>query len=251
MLNIVIPMAGRGSRFTQAGFTTPKPFIPIAGVPMIELVISNLRPARPHRFIFVCQQAHLERYSFRQRLMRLAPGCEVLGLTGVTDGAACTVLAASKIIDNDTPLMIANADQWVDIDIDDYLAKADNKPLDGLLMTMPSQDPKWSYARFDMRDQVCEVVEKRVVSRQATVGIYNFRKGSDFCRLARRMVAENKRSNGEFYVAPVYTALYQEGAMRIAAYDVGEAMHGLGTPEDLAAFMSHPALDRALRTAEH
>lgn len=246
MLNIVIPMAGLGSRFAQAGFTDPKPFIPVNGLPMVELVIRNLRPSRPHRFIFICQQEHLERYRFEQKLQRLAPGCEVIGLPGLTDGAACTVLAAQGLIDNDQPLMIANSDQWVDSDIDAYLATMDCRKLDGLLMTFHASDAKWSYVLRDEQQQVCQVVEKQVVSDEATVGIYNFRRGSDFCLQARKMVAENERSQGEFYVAPVYTRLYQSGQTRIDTYPIGTGMFGLGTPADLAIFLQSDVAEKAV-----
>lgn len=250
MLNIVIPMAGLGSRFVQAGFSDPKPFISVAGVPMIELVIRNLRPSRPHRFIFICQEAHLQRYDYRSRLKFLAPGCEVFGLTEPTLGALCTVLAADELIDNDAPLMIANADQWVDVDINDYLLQMDDGDLDGLIMTMPASDPKWSYVRFDSLGRVCEVIEKKVVSTAATVGIYNFRRGRDFCRFAREMVANDERSHGEFYVAPVYTKLYNHGLVHLDVYDIGSGMHGLGTPDDLQAFLQDPASIRAFCGAD-
>lgn len=249
MLNIVIPMAGRGSRFAQAGYTDPKPFIPVAGVPMIELVINNLRPDYPHRFIFICQQSHLDRYSYRDRLNRLAPGCEVIGLPGYTEGAACSVLQAAALIDSDAPLMIANADQWVRADISAFIGTLQNQALDGLIMTMRSADPKWSYACLSHTGNVIAVVEKEVVSEEATVGIYAFRRGRDFCHHARRMIADNERSKGEFYVAPVYTRLYQEqhaciGIMRTGLD--GDGMHGLGTPDDLNAFLAHPSLAQAL-----
>lgn len=246
MLNIVIPMAGRGSRFAEAGFTDPKPFIPVGDMPMIELVIRNLRPACPHRFIFVCQQSHLERYNFHHRLQTLAPSCEVLGLPGVTAGAACSVLMASDLIDNASPLLIANSDQWVDIDIDAFLSVANRPGTDGLIMTMPATDPKWSYVLKDTEERVCRVVEKKVVSNEATTGIYHFQHGSDFCREARAMIADDERSQGEFYVAPVYTRLYNAGQTAIATYNIGAAMHGLGTPQDLTAFTSGPHFVRAM-----
>ncbi|MBE4916890.1 NTP transferase domain-containing protein, partial [Enterobacter cloacae complex sp. P4RS] len=136
MLNIVIPMAGRGSRFASAGFKDPKPFIRISGLPMIEVVINNLRPECEHRFIFVCQQEHLSRYSFTERLESLAPGCCVIGLDTYSEGALCTVLAASEWIDNDQPLLIANSDQWVDTDINIFIERMRKENLDGLIMTM-------------------------------------------------------------------------------------------------------------------
>lgn len=249
MLNIVIPMAGRGSRFADAGFADPKPFIRIAGVPMIELVIRNLRPSRPHRFIFVCQQAHLARYSFVGSLRRLAPGCEIVSLPGITAGAACSVLMASDFIDNAQPLLIANADQWVDTDINAFLNLADRRRTDGLIMTMPSDSPKWSYVCRDEAGCVRRVVEKEVVSDEATVGIYHFRRGSDFCREARAMIEAGQHSQGEFYVAPVYGRLYDGGLSAIDTVSIGCGMHGLGTPDDLAAFLVSPVLGRALLRA--
>lgn len=242
MLNIVIPMAGRGSRFVLAGYTDPKPFISVGGNPMIELVIRNLRPARPHRFIFVCQQAHLNRYNYSSRLQILAPGCEIIGLPELTEGAACTVLLAASLIDNNQPLMIANADQWVNIDINNFLAKADQLRTDGLIMTLTAVDPKWSYVQRDRQGHVCRVVEKEVVSDEATVGIYHFRRGLDFCRQAREMVASGDRSLGEYYVAPVYTRMYANGLRNIDTYHVGSEMYGLGTPQDLTVFLDSPAL---------
>lgn len=250
MLNIVIPMAGRDSRFARAGFTDPKPFIPVGGVPMVELVIRNLRPSRRHRFIFVCLAAHLARYGFRHRLRQLAPGCEIIGLPGVTDGAACSVLMAAAFIDNETPLLIANVDQWVNTDINAFLAQADSQQFDGYIMTLPARDPKWSYVQRDARGRVCRVVEKEVVSGEATTGIYYFRYGSDFCRNARVMIAANARCQGEFYVAPVYTQLYRAGVREIHTCNIGDGMHGLGTPEDLAAFLQSPALELALRAGQ-
>src|SRR5438067_4204264 len=120
MLNIVIPMAGRGSRFVAAGYAVPKPLVPVHGLPMIRLVIENLRPAAPHRFTFICQRAHVAEYGLREKLACWAPDCAVIELDGVTEGAACTVLTAREIIDGDDGLMIANSDQFIDVPIDRY-----------------------------------------------------------------------------------------------------------------------------------
>lgn len=249
MLNIVIPMAGRGSRFADAGFVQPKPFIQIEGVPMIELVIRNLRPSQPHRFIFICQLTHMEHYDVSARLQQLAPGCEVVTVPGLTAGAACSVLMASDFIDSEQPLLIANADQWVDTSIDAFLDAADRHKTDGLIMTMPSDSPKWSYICRDAVGRVCRVVEKEVVSDEATVGIYHFRKGADFCREARAMIEADDRSQNEFYVAPVYGRMYDSGLTTIDTWNIGSSMHGLGTPDDLASFLASSVLARALRGA--
>lgn len=241
MLNIVIPMAGRGSRFADAGYTVPKPLIPVHGVPMIELVVDNVRPAIEHKFIFICQKDHIDRFAMKAELERIAPGCEVVEIPGVTEGAACTVLLAEQYIDNDYPMMIVNSDQFVCYPIDDYL-DAQHDGADGLIMTMIAADPKWSFVRLAPDGEVLGVVEKQVVSNEATVGIYNFRKGSDFVRAAKAMIAKNLRVNNEFYVAPVYNELIEEGK-RISLCNIGsveDGMFGLGTPPDLAVFVQTP-----------
>lgn len=247
MLNIVIPMAGLGSRFARAGYTVPKPLIPVHGVPMIRLVIANIAPSTPHRFVFICQRAHAAEFGLREKLTAWAPGAEVIELDGLTEGAACTVLTARAQIDSDQPLMIANSDQYVDIAIDPYVDAMAARGLDGLIMTMQADDPKWSFAALDGNGHVTRVVEKEVISTHATVGIYNFRRGADFVRAADQMIARNLRVNNEFYVAPVYNQLVEEGA-RIGVYDIGSAgsgMYGLGIPADLDAFLALPLSHRA------
>jgi dTDP-glucose pyrophosphorylase len=157
------------------------------------------------------------------------------------------VLRARELIDNQDELMIANSDQYVDVSIDDYLASMDKGNYDGLIMTMRANDPKWSYVGLNEDNLVTRVVEKEVISHEATVGIYNFRSGHDFVAAADRMIAQNLRVNNEFYVAPVYNQLIEDGK-RIGTYNVGkeaDGMYGLGTPEDLSLFLSLPVLDKA------
>jgi len=246
MLNIVIPMAGRGSRFVNAGYALPKPLIPVHGVPMIRLVIENLRPDCDHRFIFICQRAHVAEHDLQGQLSRWAPGCALIELDGITEGAACTVLTARHLIDTDDPLMIANSDQYVDATIDEYLGFMESSRLDGLIMTMQAGDPKWSFAGLRDDGLVARVVEKEPISTHATVGIYNFRRGCDFVRAADAMIAKNLRVNNEFYVAPVYNEVITEGA-RIGVYDIGsegDGMYGLGIPPDLDAFLALPLSKR-------
>ena len=249
ILNIVIPMAGAGSRFAKEGYTDPKPLIPVDGIPMIQLVIENLRPARQHRFTFICQNAHIDAYGLREKLKQWGgEGTEVIGIDGLTDGAACTVLAAKDRINTKSPLMIANADQWVDVDINAYLDVMDDTASDGLIMTMKANDPKWSFVGLDAEGYVTHVVEKQVISDEATVGIYNYRSGEHFVRHAEAMIAAGERVNNEFYVAPVYNRQINEGA-RVAIYNVGEearGMYGLGTPADLDLFLALEAKDKAV-----
>jgi len=233
-------MAGAGSRFAKAGYREPKPLIPIRGVTMINMVINNLRPKMDHRFIFICQQSHIEAYGLKEKLSSWAIKCEIIGLNGITEGSACTVLAARNYIDNQDPLMIANSDQYVDVDINNYLQTLHDKQLDGLIMTMKASDPKWSFVGLNAEGHVDRVIEKEVISDEATVGIYNFKRGCDFVEAGDAMIASNLRVNNEFYVAPTYNQLIANGS-KIGIHNVGtegDGMYGLGIPSDLKYFLS-------------
>lgn len=249
MLNIVVPMAGAGSRFATEGYQYPKPLIPINGIPMIRLVIENLRPRCEHRFIFIAQKVHIDSYDLLDKLSTWSPGCELIGLDGLTEGAACTVLMAESLIDNESPLMIANSDQYIDADINAQIAAMDARKLDGLIMTMKASDPKWSFIGIDKEDLVSRVEEKVVISDEATVGIYNFRHGRDFVTAAKSMISQNLRVNNEFYVAPSFNQLIDNGS-RIGYFNVGsegDGMYGLGTPIDLQLFLKNLVCVKATR----
>lgn len=240
MLNIVVPMAGRGSRFANAGYKLPKPLIMVHDKPMIQYVTNNIRPKKEHRFIYLCLQEHIEKYDLINKLEEISPNCIIVPVDGVTEGAACTVLLAEKYINNDDEMMIANSDQYVDIDINDYIKAQEG--YDGLIMTMKADDPKWSFIKYDENNLVTDVQEKVVISDEATVGIYNFAKGSDFVKYAKQMIEKEIRVNGEYYVAPVYNEMIKD-KKRITFYNIGSennGMYGLGIPTDLNKFLENP-----------
>ena len=252
MLNIVIPMAGDGRRFAEAGYPAPKPLVAVHGMPMIELVVRNLEPRQRHRIIFICKQDHLRAHGLASLLARIAPGSAVRTVPATTEGAACTVLQAADLIDNAHPLVVANCDQFVRADMTGFVRRL--AALDGLIMTMRAHDPKWSYAAIGPDGLVTRVAEKEVISEAATVGVYGFARGRAFCAAARRMIAAGRRVRGEFYLAPAYNELIADGA-RIGTFDVGsvgDGMEGLGTPDDLQRFLRDPRSARevdALRLA--
>ncbi len=242
MLNILVPMAGKGSRFAQAGYTFPKPLIEIKGKPMIQIVVNNLKPGVEHRFIFICQKEHIDKYGMREFLNLISPGCTIIGIDRITEGAACTALLASDHIDNSDELVIANSDQYVQTKMDDFIAFARKGKLDGLIMTFPATHPKWSFVKTDEEGLVAEVAEKKPISNQATVGIYYYRRGSIFVNAAKQMIKKDIRVNNEFYVCPAYNEMILEG-LSIKPYGIkAEQMHGLGTPEDLNEFLKSGAV---------
>lgn len=235
-------MAGLGSRFSNEGYTLPKPLIDVDGEPMIKIVIDNLTPNCEHRFFFVCQNEHIQKYDLTARLNSFTHNPIIIGIDGLTEGQICTVLKAKKYINNDEPLMTANSDQWIDFDINTYLRDMEQRNLDGMIMTMKANDPKWSYAKSNEKGFVVETAEKKVISEDATVGIFNFAQGKDLVRAAEQMILDNMRVNNEFYTCPCYNYLIREGK-RIGTYSIGrekDGMYGLGIPEDLKWFISHP-----------
>ena len=235
-VNIVIPMAGNGSRFTQEGYVLPKPLIDVQGKPMIERVVENLNI--DGRYIFIVRDTHLEKYDLEQLLKRIAPGCIIVPTQGLTEGAACSVLLAAEHIDNDTNLLIANSDQFLEWDASSFLYESQN--VDGCVSTFEQTDPtdsKWSYALLDQNGFVSEVAEKRVISTHANTGVYFWSRGSDFVKYAHQMIAKDIRTNGEFYIAPIYNEAIEDGK-KIKINDC-KKMWGLGVPADLLNFLKN------------
>ncbi len=234
-LNVLIPMAGAGSRFAAAGYTFPKPLIEVNGKPMIQTVVENLN--MDAHFIFIVQKEHYEKYNLKYMLQLIAPGCDIVQIDGMTEGAACTTLLARELIDNENPLVIANSDQFIDWNSNEVMYSFAADDIDGGILTFKSTHPKWSYAKLDDSGFVSEVAEKKVISDNATVGVYYWKHGSDYVRYARHMIADNDRTNGEFYVAPTFNHAIAHGK-KIKIKEVA-GMWGLGTPEDLNYFLNH------------
>ncbi|MCC7010079.1 MAG: glycosyltransferase family 2 protein [Acidobacteria bacterium] len=237
MIRIVVPMGGEGRQFAERGYTFPKPLIEVAGQPLVELVVRNLTPEQPHRFVFICRAEHVHRYALADVLRLVAPGCEIVTMHQPTAGALCSVLLALEHLQHDDELIVANADQWIDLSIDRFLAAARDAEWDGALMTFPNTHPRWSYARVE-GDAVVAVAEKQPISRHATTGLYYFRRGGEFVSAAERTLLKNAAVGGEFYVAPVFNELILAGK-RVGHFPIAaSAMHGLGTPEELERFQA-------------
>ncbi len=234
-LNILIPMAGAGSRFRDAGYTFPKPLIEVDGKPMIQLVVENL--GIDANFIFVVQKEHREKYNLDTLLNLIAPNCKIVEVDGLTEGAACTALLAKEHIDNDNPLFFANSDQFVEWDSTEFMYKMNETDVDGGIVSFRSTHPKWSFAKVDDEGFVTEVAEKNPISDIATVGYYYWKNGSDFVNYAEKMIEEDVRVNGEFYVCPVFNQAI-EGGKKIRTFDIPK-MWGLGTPEDLKYYIEN------------
>jgi len=167
----------------------------------------------------------------------ICPGCKIVEVDGVTEGAACTVLLAKEFIDNDEPLVIANSDQFIEWNSLEFFYKMNEQNLDAGIVSFRATHPKWSYAKVDDNGFVTEVAEKNPISDIATVGVYYWKHGKDFVNFAERMISKDIRVNNEFYVCPVFNEALLDG-LKIKTFDVPK-MWGIGTPEDLNYFLEN------------
>lgn len=233
---IVVPMAGRGQRFVDAGFDVPKPLIEVHGRPMYTWAVESLPLALATRIVFVCLAEHLERAPLEadiaERYAALSP--VVVPLDGVTDGQLCTVLEAADHIDAELPLLVYNADTWCRTGLERSLPALD-PGIEGLVGVFEAEGDHWSFARLDDHGDVIETAEKQRISTWATTGLYWFRRGDTFLRHARAMVADDERTRGEFYVAPLYNRMIATGER--VRVDVAQEVQVLGTPAELEAFV--------------
>jgi beta-phosphoglucomutase-like phosphatase (HAD superfamily) len=233
-INVLIPMAGEGSRFKAAGYTMPKPLIDVKGKSMIQVVSENIDIDA--NYIFVAQKNDIDKYDIDQHLALFCKNFTLVEQDGKLDGAAKSCLLAEPIIDNDLPLLIANSDQYVEWDarvvVDDFIKSG----IDGSILTFTSTDTKWSYAKTNENGTVSAVAEKNVISSDATCGIYYWKHGSDFVKYARKMIEKNIKTNNEFYVCPIYNEAIADEKI-ITIHKVNN-MYGLGTPEDLSLFLN-------------
>jgi len=233
-MNVLIPMAGAGSRFEKAGYTFPKPLIDVNGNTMIQTVVDNLNIEA--NYIFIVQKSHYEQYHLQTILNNIAPNCKIIQVDGMTEGAACTTLLAKEYINNNKPLIMANSDQFIEWDSNEFMYSMVGDNVDGGILTFRSTHPKWSYAKLDNNGFVAEVAEKNPISDIATVGVYYWAIGSDYVKFAEQMINKNIRTNNEFYVCPVFNEAIDAGK-NIKIFDIPK-MWGLGTPEDLDYFIT-------------
>lgn len=237
-INVLIPMAGNGSRFENQGYTFPKPLIDVKGKPMIQVVVENLNFNKENaKFIFIVRKDHYEKYNLKYLLNLIAPKCEIIISEGVTEGAACSALLAKEFINNNKPLIFANSDQYLKWDSNQFMYSMISDEIDGGISTFKSVHPKWSFAKLDENGFVSEVAEKKPISDIATTGIYYWKKGEDFVKYAEQMIEKNIRVNNEFYVCPVFNEAIRDGK-KIKTMNC-EEMWGLGTPEDLDYFLKN------------
>jgi len=234
MVNVIIPMAGAGKRFSDVGYTIPKPFIPVFKKPMVQSVVENLNI--DGKFIFIIQKQHSVGNNLEIFLNSIKPGCIIISIDELTDGPACTALLAEEHID-DNPLIIVNCDQMIhDFDVNKLLEFSEKNNADGILGAFISSSKKNSYMKLDPHGEVTEIKEKIVISNIATNGLHFWKNGKDFVYSAKEMINAEERYNNEFYIAPSYNYLIKTNK-KILPYFYN--LHfPIGTPEDLKIYQN-------------
>lgn len=235
-MKILIPMAGEGSRFAKEGYQFPKPLIDVNGKPMIQQVVENLN--FDAEYIFLVRKQHIEKYDGLVETLKQITNnnSKIVVVDSLTEGAACTALLAKKYINNNDDLLIANSDQIIEYEKQNFLLLKHLTNVDSIVFTFNAVHPKWSFVKVNSDGFVTEVAEKKPISNIATCGIYWYRKGTDFVKYSEQMIQNNIRVNNEFYIAPVYNELINDNKTLIPFYV--HKMHGIGTPEDLSCFLS-------------
>jgi NDP-sugar pyrophosphorylase family protein len=241
-IQIVIPMAGLGTRFINAGYKTPKPFIEVLGEPMINMIIKNFKSYNHKiKFFLIALKEHSSKIDNTNNLYT------IIEVDNITEGQACSVLLARNYLNLDNPILIANCDQYLEWNFDDFIKFANENDIDGLISTFKNNDfstPKWSYVSLNADKYIQTVAEKEAISNYACTGIYYWKKSSDYIKYAEQMIYKNIRINNEFYVSNVYNEAIDDGKK----FKILECTKfwGLGTPEDLNYFINNYISDEII-----
>jgi dTDP-glucose pyrophosphorylase len=233
-MKIIVPMAGRGSRFADQGLSMPKPLIQVYGRPMVAWALESLQQLDYSQLVFIALQEHERAFGVTAVLRQLAgPSAQVIVIPNVTEGQLCTVLAAKELIDTDEDILIASADTFIRSSLGQDVAER-SPACRGLISVASMSGERWSFARTDAQGNVVEVAEKVRISDHASTGLYYFSSGSEFVQVAETIIANQEKTRGEYYVIPVYQKYIERGwQVRIS---IASEMWDMGTPEALQAF---------------
>ncbi len=240
-LQILIPMAGAGSRFANAGFTTPKPLIDVDGMAMFLKAISSIEqiPAEKE-FLFVIRQEHVLTQKLDKLIKKALKTAKVIVIPELTRGAAETALAAKEYLDKEAGLIVMDCDLW-------FNSKSYNKMVEeslsdtaehhGGLLTFEADNPRYSYAKFDKNHIVTQTAEKVVISNHAITGAYFFSTAKEFIQAAEKLLQQPLTEKmPEYYISFLYNIIINEGKKIKAAFV--DEFASFGTPEELEAYQA-------------
>ena len=232
---LLVPMAGKGQRFLDKGYTTPKQFIDIDGKTMIEWSFRSFNWENCE-VIFVVRREQIDSWEVDKKLKKIfGNNIKIIIAEEETEGTVCSCLLAKEYINKDAPLGITTLDVYFRPHFNLHSIK--DTHVDGCLLTIETDNPAYSYSKVGKDGLVEKTAEKEVISTHGNVGFYCFSKGSDFVKYAEQLVKENIRSKNEFYVAPLYNLLIKDG-LKITTCPIKEQFH-MGTPNELDHFIKN------------
>lgn len=236
-MHLVIPMSGLGTRFRDVGVLTPKPLIPIYGIEMFKLVTLNVLLPEVTSVTYVTRREFNLNNDLREFESQIQRPINNLELDETSEGPADSVNMAIEEFGIEGPVLMVNSDQFFSPSYD--LSAAISNSADGLVLTMYDQDPKWSYAEV-VDGLITRIVEKQVISKYATTGLYYFSDVEIFTEAFREMKSADDRVNNELYVGPSYNYAIRNGKQidNACLGNHGEAFWGIGTPSDLSVFLN-------------
>ncbi len=234
-INIVIPMAGAGSRFAVAGYDVPKPFIEFEGKMMIEHILASFKRINAV-FTLIMQEKFLSEQKNQVEKLQEKYKITIVTVPKLTMGAAITALAAHKAINPEYDIIFADSDNiFDDEDVLKFVASIRSRNLKGALLTFKSANPCFSYAKVNNEGLLIETKEKEVISDHAICGMYYFKNLEDFKDAVIDLVVENDIQKGEFYMSNVYNHL-KKLTDKIGIYDIAH-FDCVGTPEQLQGYL--------------
>ena len=232
---LLVPMAGKGQRFINKGYTTPKQFLDVGGHTMIEWSFKSF-DWEDCDIVFIIRRD--ENYDVESHLKKIfGDDIKIVVTDELTDGTVCSCLLAKEYIDKDVPLGITTLDVFFK---PKFLLNKMSDDIDGCLLTIETDNPGYSFSEV-VDGYVVRTAEKKVISKYGNVGYYYFTKGSEFVKYAEKMIKNNIRTNGEFYVAPLYNLFIEDGA-KITTIPIDKQYH-MGTPEEMDYFKSQQMKD--------
>ncbi|MEI6335432.1 MAG: glycosyltransferase family 2 protein [Methylococcaceae bacterium] len=233
-MNILVLAAGQGPSPQIDGY--PLCLAEFDSVPLIQRVIDSCRPLRPNQLIFAFRGEEITTYHLDYVVTLLWPDSMTLTVQDKTQGAACTALLATGVIESDDELLIVNGNELLDTDFLTILEDFRRRKLDAGVAVFHSIHPRYSYVRIDEDGLVIEAAEKKPISTNATVGFYWFAQGRDFVHAAKNMIRKDARVNGSFYICPTFNELVLE-QRRIGIHQIdSKAYHPLKSGRQIDQF---------------
>ena len=229
-MNVILPMAGRGSRFSNFGYTTPKPFIEINGKPMFIWALKSLEGLKVNNLFIIVLEEHIITYKLDYLLKKYCNyPYKIIAIKNITEGQLCTVIEAEKYINLQDDILIISSDTLVISNINDFINDS-NQKIDGVISTMESEiGNNWSFVKIDKNENVIEVAEKNRISNNISTGLYYFKSSYNFFQYSHKLIENNIRVNGEFYIIPVYSLMLNDGLNIRIANSI--QMWDMGNPE--------------------